>query len=57
MVVVGTGGIGSRFLNSEWPIEEGLTAGTTKQVGKQDNLVPEEGTRMLSKDRKLIDGR
>ncbi len=30
MVEVGTGKSGSRFLKTNWPIEEGLTAGTTK---------------------------
>jgi len=29
-VVVGTGSSGSRFLISKWPIDEGLTLGTTK---------------------------
>ena len=31
MVEVGTGGIGTRFINKDWPNEEGLIAGTTKQ--------------------------
>lgn len=30
-VVVGTGTVGTRFVNSEWPFEEGLIAGTTAQ--------------------------
>lgn len=29
-VRVGTGTSGTRFLNTEWPITEGLTLGTTK---------------------------
>ncbi len=33
-VVVGTGGVGTRFLEKDYPYEEGLIAGTTKQTGK-----------------------
>lgn len=29
-VTVGTGKIGTKFLRTDWPIEEGLIAGTTK---------------------------
>lgn len=29
-VTVGTGKLGTRFLRTDWPIEEGLIAGTTK---------------------------
>ena len=32
-VEVGTGTVGTRFLNKDWPSEEGLIAGTTKQTG------------------------
>ena len=39
-IVVGTGGIGTRFINTEWPVVEGLIAGTTKQKGRIMNLVP-----------------
>jgi hypothetical protein len=38
--VVGIGGIGTRFINTEWPVEEGLEAGTQKQKGRIMNLVP-----------------
>lgn len=31
MVVVGTGTIGTRFIDKDYPNEEGLIAGTTKQ--------------------------
>lgn len=30
MVEVGTGKAGSRFLKTDWPIDEGLTLGTNK---------------------------
>lgn len=42
MVEVGTGKAGSRFLKRDWPIEEGLEAGTTKQEGTKSDLEPEE---------------
>ena len=32
-VTVGTSSAGTRFVNKDYPVEEGLTAGTTKQVG------------------------
>ena len=31
-VTVGTGTIGTRFVDTDYPYEEGLTAGTTKQT-------------------------
>lgn len=40
MVTVGTGGLKTRFIKKEWPIEEGLIAGTTKQAGRTMNLIP-----------------
>lgn len=54
MVEVGTGGISSKYIKEEWPIEEGLTAGTTKTSGKQTNLVAEEGSNVSAKERTLI---
>lgn len=41
---VGTGNLSSRFLRTEWPIEQGLIAGTTRQTGRIMNLVPEQGS-------------
>ena len=32
MVEVGTGSVGTRFLDKDYPYEEGLEAGTTKQT-------------------------
>lgn len=32
MVEVGTGTIGTRFLDKDYPVERGLTAGTTKHL-------------------------
>lgn len=36
MVKVGTGTAGTRFLDKNYPYEEGLTAGTTKQTKDPD---------------------
>ena len=41
MVIVGTGTSGTRFLKRDWPITEGLEAGTTKQEGTDITLEPE----------------
>ena len=35
---------GEKELKTKWPVEEGLTAGTQKQTGRQMNLVAEEGS-------------
>jgi len=40
MVNVGTGTTGTRFVKTDWPIVEGLTAGTTK-LKKNPTLEPE----------------
>ena len=39
MVNVGTGTAGTRFLKTNYPYEEGLDAGTTKQEGTQTCLI------------------
>ena len=41
MVTVGTGTTGTRFVKTEWPITEGLIAGTTK-LSEEPNLEAEE---------------
>ena len=35
---------GEKELRTSWPIEEGLTAQTQKQEGRESNLIPEEGS-------------
>ena len=40
MVEVGTGSVETKIIRTEYPIEEGLIAGTTKQVGNP-NLTEE----------------
>ena len=32
---------GEKELKTKWPVEKGLTARTTKQTGRQMNLLPE----------------
>jgi hypothetical protein len=42
MVVVGDAAtIGEKEIRTEYPVEEGLTAGTQKQTGRVTNLVAE----------------
>lgn len=36
--------IGEKELRTNWPVEEGLVAGTTKQTGRIMNLIAEEGS-------------
>ena len=36
--------IGEKELKTDWPVEEGLTAETQKQTGRQTNLIAEEGS-------------
>jgi len=50
MVTVGTGKAGDKELRTNWPVEDGLTAGTQKQEGRTKNLVAEE-TVVSEKDR------
>ena len=38
----GPGGIGTRIVSSEYPVTEGITAGTTKQKTESPSLEPEE---------------
>lgn len=51
MVVVGTGGIGEKIIRRDYPNESGLTAGTTKQEGRDPDLSPaEEETTVLDRE-------
>jgi hypothetical protein len=36
MVVVGTGTVGSKYIETDYPYEEGLVAGTTKQTNDSE---------------------
>ena len=50
MVTVGTGTSGTRFLKHDWPVEDGLTAGTTK-LRKKHILEPEQASLVSNKDK------
>ena len=43
--------IGEKELKTDWPVEEGLTAETTKQTGRQMNLVAEEGSLVPAREK------
>lgn len=49
---------GEKELRTDWPFEEGLTARTESQTGRQMNLLPEGingiKTIVLSKDKELM---
>jgi len=51
MVTLGTGTAGTRFLNRNYPITEGLEAGTTKQEGTKTNLDVEEQNLIPERER------
>lgn len=36
--------IGEKELKRDWPHESGLTARTTKQKGRQSNMIPTKGS-------------
>lgn len=38
MVEVGTGSVGSRFINKDWPFSGGLVAGSTKHLTDQEDF-------------------
>ena len=44
----GPGTKGTRHIATRWPIEEGLTAGTTRQTGER-NLKAERGSLLVRK--------
>lgn len=54
-VVVGTGGVGTRFINHDYPNTDGLIAGTTKQEGHIERLIPEGCSLIPEKENVLID--
>jgi len=43
--------ISQKEIITKWPVEEGLTARTTKQTGRTTNLVPEVKSLVSSKDK------
>jgi len=47
--------IGEKELKRDWPHETGLTAGTTKQEGRQTSLIPEEGSLVPEREKVGLD--
>lgn len=43
---------GEKELKRDWPHVSGLTAGTTKQEGRQPHLIPEEGSLVPQRKKK-----
>lgn len=46
--------IGQKGVSKRYPVDEGLTLGTTKIEGKEINLVAEEGSTVSSKVKELL---
>ena len=42
---------GEKELKTDWPHQTGLIAGTTKQAGRQSNLVAEEGSLVPAREK------
>ena len=45
---------GEKELKTEWPIEEGLIARTTKQTGRVMNLVPVKASLVSRESKELL---
>ena len=45
---------GTKEIATDYPNEEGLTAGTQTQVGRQENLLPESSSKVLLRNRRGI---
>ena len=45
----------TRDIATRYPVEEGLTAGTQTQTGRQTNLIPEEGSNVLRSEKVGLD--
>ena len=46
--------VGEKELKTDWPVEKGLVARTTKQTGRVSYLVSERGSKVLSRASKGI---
>jgi hypothetical protein len=51
---IGPGGVGTRVLSKRYPVEDGLTAETTRQEGHIERLIPEQSF-ISERDKALID--
>ena len=54
MVNVGTAERGEKELKTDWPVEEGTAFGTTKTHGRVENLIFQEGSNVLSRNKVLL---
>ena len=45
---------GEKELRTDWPVDEGLTARTQSQTGRQSRLIAQDTTKVLSKDKELL---
>ena len=45
---------GEKELKRKWPVEEGLTAGTQKQEGRQINLVATKESKVFKRNKKGV---
>lgn len=54
-ITLGPGGVGTRFIRTEYPVEEGLQGGVQRQTGRVTNLVIQESSSVLSNERAGID--
>lgn len=50
----GPAGIGEKEIKTNWPHETGLIAETTKQEGRQSNLVAEKGSLVRRAEKELL---
>ena len=49
-----TGGIGTRAISKNYPVETGLTPETTKTEGRQVNLVAQEESIVSDKEKRTL---
>ena len=54
MVTQGPAERGEKEIKTDWPIDEGLTAGTEKQEGRISKLQFQEGSNVLSRTKVLL---
>ena len=48
------GGRGTKEIATRYPVTSGIVAGTTRQTGHQENLVPEEGSLVPHREKEGI---
>lgn len=53
-MVQGPAEVGQKEIRTDWPVEEGVIVETTSQIGRTINLVFQEGSNVLSRNKALI---